>query len=104
MEVYLLVVGVFVFTGVFSCYWNGQHKIMAISYGILFNRQMAMVAKFLIHMRSPLHFFHLLHTAQELETLMFMSTADCNRSGHVAADTINTFTARKGAGARLGSA
>ena len=104
MEVYLLVVGVFVFTGVFSCYWNGQHKIMAISYGILFNRQMAMVAKFLVHRRSPLHFFHLLHIAQELETLMFMSTADCNRSGHVAADTINTFTARKGAGARLGSA
>ena len=46
----------------------------------------------------------MLHIAHELETLMFMSTADCNRSGHVAADTINTFTARKGAGARLGSA
>ena len=63
-----------------------------------------MVAKFLVHMRSPLHFFHLLHIAHKLETLMFMSTADCNRSGHVATDTINTFTARKGAGARLGSA
>ena len=92
MEVYLLVVGVFVSTGVSSCYWNGQHKIMAL------------LAKFLLHMKSSLHFFHLLHIAQELETLMFMSTADCNRSGHVAADTINTFTARKGAGARLGSA
>ena len=65
---------------------------------------MALLTKFLLHMKSSLQFFHLLHIAQELETLMFMSTADCNRSGHVAADTINTFTARKGAGARLGSA
>ena len=65
---------------------------------------MALLAKFLLHMKSSLHFFHLLHIAQELQTLMFMSTADCNRSGHVATDTINTFTARKGAGARLGSA
>lgn len=64
--------------------------------------QMALLAKFLLHMKSSLHFFHLLHIAQELETLMFMSTADCNRSGHVATDTINTFTARKGAGAGSG--
>ena len=32
---------------------------------------------------------------------MFMSTADRNRSGHAATDTINTFTARKGDGARV---
>ena len=43
----------------------------------------------------------LLHIAQELKTLMFMSTADRNRSGHAATDTINTFTAREGDGARV---
>ena len=62
MEVYLLVVGVFVSTGVSSCYWNGQHKIMAISYGILPNGLAGQVS--LAYEEFPTFFSPVAHSAR----------------------------------------